>query len=403
MSCTGAMATGLTSVRGNLLGKTHDTPYDWETIRIQMVVPEEGYRYLKTVGPGPENLVPVLSEKGIGIVGFFRPAKAFAPYPGKPEYLTDYELMRTCGSAAEWVKTWSESMTRCGTPEGPGSIARLMIDTREGYFIEGANWIYNDPSNHTVHGPMSNQVFACANFFISAKLKEHAEAGVGLGYNRAKRAWQLLIDRQFDCCAQEIWTGERVNQPFYGSGITLPYLMSILRDHGNLPPEEARMSRYLPEERGKETICCHELMVHTKCATICHCVEEHPELLSCLWQTFGEPCLSPFVPVYIGVKEVPAEITGEANPVARVFEELRLALDYHPEFRQKIKDYWTTFEVHSVEESVRLEKEILALAGAGDTDGARVKLTEFVNKKLAEAVVHGRQWLDELKSLPILP
>ena len=302
MTCTGAMATGLTSLRGNLLAQSHDCGHNWENLRIQLVVPREGNRYLKTCGPGEDQLIPILSEKGIGISVFGRPTPDFPPYQGVPECVTEDELMRTSNSAMEWVNTWSKNMTQYGTPGfmGSGSIARMLVDTKEGYLCEGANWIYNDPANHAIHGPMTDQVFACGNFFVNSKLKVKAEAGIGAGYNRAKRAWKLLIDRQYDCCMMEAPPHKGAeNMPYFGAGISLPYLMSIFRDHGNLSPQEGRISNYVPEERGQEALCIHGLVYYTKGSTICNIVENHTDLFSCLWMTFGQPCISPFLPVYI--------------------------------------------------------------------------------------------------------
>jgi len=64
MACTQSM---LTSFRGNLLGWARDTGHNWETLRITLVIPEKGSRYLKHCGPVPDEHFPILSEKGIAI------------------------------------------------------------------------------------------------------------------------------------------------------------------------------------------------------------------------------------------------------------------------------------------------------------------------------------------------
>jgi hypothetical protein len=75
-------------------------------------------------------------------------------------------------SAREWVDLWSENVTKYGFPpvEG-GAIGRMLVDINENYLLEGANWIYGDPANHAIHGPMTDHVFACASFFVNTKLK----------------------------------------------------------------------------------------------------------------------------------------------------------------------------------------------------------------------------------------
>jgi hypothetical protein len=404
MTCSAALATGSTSFRGNLLAQSHDTGHYWETLRIHLVIPEKENRYLRTCGPGPDNLIPVLSEKGVAMVGFARPAMNFPAYPGAPKRVTEDELIATSSSAREYIKTWSENMAQYGTEGfmGANSIGRMMVDTREGYLFEGANWVYGDPANHAIHGPMTDQIFACGNFFVNSGLKGKVEAGMGVGYNRAKRIWQLLVDRQYDCHAMEgPYHNRPENAPYYGAGITLPYFMSVFRNHGNLSPAESRMSNYVPEERGIEAVCIHGMNYYTKCATICSVVEDHADLFSCLWMTFGQPCLSPFLPVYIGVNELPEDITREANPVARVFEDLRLALEFRPDYAGKLTQYWTVFEIQAIEESARIERAAAALAEKEDIRGARTLLTEFVAKKWAAATLLAEKWLQKIRELPV--
>ncbi len=404
MACTQSMVTGLTSFRGNLLGWAQDTGHNWETLRISLVIPEKGSRYLKHCGPVPDEHFPILSEKGIAVAGFQRQAHGCLPYPGTPKHITEDELMMTSSSAREYVGKLSENMTQYGTPgfKGNSAIGRMIMDAQEGYLFEGANIAYGDPSNHAIHGPITDQVFACANFFVNAKLKVKAEEGIGLGYTRAKRMWELLIDRQYDCCNVEVpETQQEGYAPHMGIGITLPYFMSIFRDHGNLPPEEARLSSYIPEERGQGTICCHGATDYTKDAVICNVVEEHTDLFSCLWTTFGQPCTSPFLPVYIGVNTLPEEITKKSNAVAKTFEDLRLITEFHQDYADKIKKYWAVFEIHTIEQSFKVEAAAAAFADKGDLAGARSILTEFVHKKWAEATSLGKQWLSLLESLPL--
>ncbi len=406
MTCTVAMATGLTSLRGNLLGQSHDCGFHqaWETLRIRLVVPAEGNRYLETVGPNVNDLMPILSEKGIGIAGFARSAPDYPPYPGTPKRLTEEDLARTSNSARQYVNAWSENMTQYGTSGfmGSSTIGRMLVDAREGYMYEGANCVYGDPANHAIHGPMTDQVFACGNFFVNSKLKVKVESGIGAGYDRAKRVWEMLIDRQYDCCVMEDPPHKGAeNQPYYGAGISLPYFMSIFRDHGDLSPAEGRLSSYVPEERGKKAVCIHGMVWYTKSAAICSLVEDHTNLFSCLWMTFGQPCLAPFLPVYIGVNSVPEGIDATSNPVARVFEDLRLALEFRPAYAEKIRKFWTVFEIQTIEQSYKVESAAGVPAAKGDVAGARALLTDFVNQKWAEATSLGKQWVQTLQDLPL--
>jgi hypothetical protein len=387
--CTGALVTGLTSAGGgNMVAQTVDlfVPF-WQNIKIELVTPKKGYRYFAAGDEfGP---MGILNEKGVGTTNFFRGARVI-PYPGpdKPQYINGGELMRQADSARKYVELWSENVTKYGIEFPGGAWAYLITCPKEGYLLEVANWVYNDPANHAIHGPMTDQVFAHANFFVSKRLKA-VEAGIGLGYIRAKRMWQLLIDRQFDSCMSS------------SRGLSLAYLMSCFRDHGNMSPEDDRFSVLgVPEERDQYTICTHGLKGYSTYAYICVARPDHTDLLSCLWMTFGQPCTSPYLPFYIGINSVPESM--RTNAAAKIFDELRLAVEYHPEYRDKITHYWKIFDIHTMEESTALEGKVVQLADSGKTDEARKLLTEFAAKKCSEALSAASQILDDVKGLPRL-
>jgi hypothetical protein len=397
--CTQGFATGITSLGGNRNGQCVDSPVGWWSGYLTLVIPDEGNRYLM-VGDG--NVFPLINEKGIVLSGGLRPAKKFAPYPGKPKYIPRTELLRVSDSAAEFVKLWAENHTEYGTPEG--SNCTLVVDTKEGYCLEGANFVYGDASNHAVHGPMTDQVFASANFFISTRLKAQAEAGIGAGYNRAKRLWELLVDRQYDCITLQpsLPSQDEGTMPpsYHGGGITSSYFMKCLRDHGNVTPEEGRSSCYLAEERGQSALCVHGQFEYTTNAFFGIARPDHTSLFSCEWITPSQPCMSPFLPVYIGINELPEALaTTEAFDL---FEKLRAILEYHPEYRNDITKYWSTFEIRAIEESYLVESNAAKLADQGDVGGARGLLTDFVAHKCSEALKACQQMLDTLNGLPIL-
>jgi len=386
--CTGALVTGLTSAGGgNMVAQTMDlfAPY-WQNVKIEINTPKEGYRYL-SVGGMFDGSIAALNEKGVSNTEFFRSARVI-PYPGpdKPQYFNGHELMRRADSARKFVELWSENVTKYGTWAPTGAFAQAIADPKEGYLLEAANWVYNNPANHAIHGPLTDQVFAHANFFVSRRLKA-VEGGIGMGYNRAKRMWQLLIDRQYDSCMT------------FARGVSLSYLMSCFRDHGNVPPEEHRFSVLgVSEEREHYTICTHGLKGYSTYAYICIARQDHTDLLSCLWTTFGQPCISPYLPFYIGIKEVPESM--RTNAAARVFDELRLAIEYHPEYRDEITHYWKIFDIHTIEESAELEGRVTKLSDDGKTDEAKKLLTEFVANKCSQALSVSSQIIDDIKSLP---
>jgi hypothetical protein len=355
---------------------------------IKLEIPAKGNRYL-IVGGAAEEIFPLLNEKGIACSQGLRITKQYPPPPpGKPEFISSAEMMRACNSAPEYVKMWSENYMRHGAPWG--GRCNLVVDPKMGYCLEGANFVYGDSANYTIHGPMYDQVFASANFYISKRLKMIAEAGIGAGYNRAKRLWELLIDRQYD---------STVMQPRLG-GISLSYFMKCLRDHGNVKPEDGRLSSYIAEERGDSALCCHGLWEYTSNAFIGVARPDHTDLFSCAWMTSSQPCISPFLPIYIGVNKIPKALgTTEAYGL---FEKLRAAVEYHPEYREDITRHWSVFEIQAIEESYLLEKDVATLADKGKVAEARELLTTFVQKKCDESVATCEKMLDVLNSLPVL-
>jgi hypothetical protein len=382
------MATGLTSLVGNMNGQTSDGGVGRGWPGLRLVIPEKGNRYLVW---GQGDFAAVLNEKGIALTGFMRISKEFPPYSGTSKYLSPGDLLRLSDSAAEYMTLWSENATECGSPV---NLATLVVDPKEGYLLEATNFAYGDPANHAIHGPMTDQVFASANFFISERLKGFAEAGIGAGYTRAQTLWGLLVDRQYDSITLQ------PSPPAPGSGISLAYFMSCFRDHGNIPPEEGRMSCFVPEERGEGAICIHGIGETTAFAWIGVARADHTDLFSCLWMTPNQPCISPFLPFYIGINKVPEglDTTGAFD----LFKELRLAVEYRPEYWDEITQYWTVFEIQAIEESYGVESEAGRLADEGDVGRARELLSEFVEKKCDEAMAAVQNILDFLNNLPLL-
>jgi hypothetical protein len=386
--CTQSLITGLTSLQGNMTGQCVDGSIGLWPGFIKLVIPAKGNRYL-TVGGVSEEIFPLLNEKGIALSQGLRLTRQYPPAPpNKIKFIPAGEMMRTCNSASEYVKMWTGNYMRHGAPWG--GRCNLIIDTKEGYCVEGANFIYNDPSNYVVHGPMSDQVFASANFYISKRLKAIAESGIGAGYARAKRLWQLLIDRQYDSITM---------QPRRG-GISLSYFMKCLRDHGNVKPEDGRLGSYISEERGDSALCIHGLGEYTSSAFIGVARPDHTDLFSCEWMTSSQPCISPFLPVYIGVNKIPGALgTTEAF---KLFEKLRAAVEFHPECREEITRYWSVFEIQSIEQSSLLEKDAVALVEKGKIPDVRELLTAFVQKKCDEAMTMCKKMLDTLIDMPVM-
>jgi hypothetical protein len=396
--CTQAFAIGLTAMLGNMNGQCVDCPITYWPGYLKLVIPPTGNRYLM-VGEG----VPfvLMNDKGVILAAGGRHARQLTPVPDAPKNRSKMELLRTCNSAAEFVKAWSEDFAKYG---GRGSGCTLVVDTKEGYGLEGANVMSKDSPSYAIHGPMTDQVFVSANFFISKRLKAFAEGGVGSGYNRAKRMWQLLIDRQYDTITMQpsrpTLTGDKMPPFTRGGGITPAYFMKCLRDHGNINPRDGSYSCYVPEERGQGALCCHGLWEYTVAAYFGVTRTEYTDLLTCEWITPNQPCISPFLPVYIGVNRIPKAL--DTTDAYELFEKLRAAVENHPEYRDEVTRRWSVFEIQAIEESCLLEKAAITLIEKRQTTEVREMLTVFVQKKYDEAMATCEKILEFLNNLPVL-
>ncbi len=96
--CTQAMATGLTSLVGNMNGQCVDSPITYWPGFLKLVTPPQGNRYL-TVGDG--GIFALMNEKGIILSAAGRLSRPFPPYAGQHKYPTKGDLLTTCNSAAE--------------------------------------------------------------------------------------------------------------------------------------------------------------------------------------------------------------------------------------------------------------------------------------------------------------
>jgi hypothetical protein len=398
-ACTQAFAIGLTAMLGNMNGQCVDCPITYWPGYLKLVIPPTGNRYLM-VGEG----VPfvLMNEKGVILAAGGRHTRQLTAVPDNLKNRSKMELLRTCNSAAEFVKAWTEDIAKYGSARGAGCT--LVVDTKEGYGLEGTNVVSANSPSYAIHGPMTDQVFVSANFFISNRLKAFAEGGVGSGYNRAKRMWQLLIDRQYDTITMQpsrpIQTGDKMPPFTRSGGITPAYFMKCFRDHGNINPRDGSFSCYIPEERGQGALCCHGLWEYTVNAYFGVSRTEYTDLFTCEWITPNQPCISPFLPVYIGINELPDDLA--TTKAYNLFEKLRAMMDHHPEYRDDITQYWTGFEIRAFEESTLAEAKAAQSADKGDKQAARVVLTDFVARKCDEAMAACQQMLVFFNDLPIL-
>jgi len=394
-ACTGALALGLPSAEGNLILGNFDSevPVNINYMTMHLVIPEDknAFRYLK-MNQGNSNFMGGghLNEKGVGFKSYQRDSKNLIKLE-KDQIPTTDDVFLTCVSAKQLLDRVSKVYSKIGTTLAVGGNAVLMVDPKEGYMLEGANYISKTEHNHASYGPMKDVVFVHANFYLDRTLREH-QLGSGAGYSRAKALWQHLIENQYN--------DFNLNPPA-GSGLVLPYIMDVLKYHdkNNSMLNNERHAMYTVNNN--TSINCQGNYVQTYHGLIINPSAKNTKYLSTFWATFGQPDIAPFLPFFIGVNEIPKEYS--TTVASGKYFELRTLLLYNPEYREKIVHYWKVFEVETVEKYRAVRNEVTTMLkdkNDKETDIAvRKKLTDFVNERCAKAMKYLDKTINRLKRL----
>jgi hypothetical protein len=146
-------------------------------------------------------------------------------------------------------------------------------------------------------------------------------------------------------------------------------------------------------------LCCHGLWEYTSNAFTGIARPDHADLFSGEWMTSSQPCISPFLPVYIGVNKLPEALS--TTRAYELFEKLRFAVEYHPEYREEITSHGSVFGIQAIEESCLLEGKVAPLADKGQVAEGRELLTAFFQRKCDESMVKCEKMLDALNGLPV--
>jgi len=233
--------------------------------------------------------------------------------------------------------------------------AFACVDPQEAYIVE----TYQKKSE-TI-GPLKNVFFAYGNYMLSPGMKAFEKKK--RGEKRALRAENLLKER----------TG----------AITLPFLFRLMRDH-ETPPDLS-----LPWDDGN--ICTHGYERDSRASGICVLDRQYPRWLSVLWASLNLPCLTPFLPFYIGIREVPFAFTSAR--AYEIFEDLNLALGKSPSLREAACHFWEAFEYQTLREAVPYEGNVRLSLERKNEAKAEEMLTTFVFARTREALSSAEKML----------
>ncbi len=171
-------------------------------------------------------------------------------------------------------------------------------------------------------------------------------------------------------------------------------LKRILRDHGEFGP--AWQPGPTPEEERFFTLCAHSEPLHATTASLIAPLPRDRALPWPVWISFGAPCTSLFLPVYLdGV--IPAVLARGGDAPAPdaawwVFEELKQAASADfPRYTPLLRDGWAPLEEWIEGERMEVERRARAAATAGRRDDAAVLLTDCMARCVEEAIKTAEQ------------
>ena len=416
--CTGGMALGFPAGDNNLIGATLDWngPANLSMLKAKLVT-DGKYRYLRVAFGGQPGDGAWLNEKGLGYKDFSRLiGSAYLTKIEIDQEMVSDQLMKTSDSAKSFIDTWTPILTQsgCGQPEDSYcGWALLVVDNTEGYLVEAGDVNDNGTVKHpyAVFGPMRNTVFAHSNYYLDETLRSYqmilsGNTVGGVGYERARHLWNMLTQKQYFKISSNIDTAI----------IDVPFFMDVLRSRGTesvrSKDEQKQMWFQKPlscavKSQGIDAICKNvgtsgiENIGLTYCGQIIKPSKTYPQFLSCIWSGLSFPLTSPYLPFYIGINELPAKLQSgdKEGDFAYVFNQLynlvfceknvkgKAVLTPSMSKLKSIIPVWENFDGETYKQSIEIESQVAALAAEGKESEARQLLSDFLDKRMNDAIV----------------
>jgi len=385
MGCTGFTVVGKAAIDGKTrMGQNNDgTPFDygnWKSVNL-VVNPETGIKalyehwgnmnfqtiryYLNNCGvamdhlarPGPANTIHESASFADKDAGYLVEV-GYSPeeYPGIERSFADWiDQVRKRGLLAaeygsggiyasnilEYAHTAKEAVDLAieGLPEGTYGVVEIK-DAALGH------------SNHYMYDPYHPW-----------------NAGRDDSMARAARCQELLDLRP--------------------GTVTTPYLFTILRDTKPLIATQHGSKYTYPS--GLTSICRVGYQSESRFSRVSEIHPKYTSLLSVHWMNPCHPATSPYIPFYIGITKVPPTFAHGPHNQTPVFRELFTILLYKPDYADDVQRFWEAFEQQTLREMLQLERDVAALADAGQTAKAEDLLNRFVNKKCELAVKYAKE------------
>lgn len=368
-ACTGFLSVGKASADGRtLMMKVRDAS-GWLQRVCLVTNPSGGIKYLGVeeaadrdkAGYG-KRLKSGINEKGVGGVSLL--LFSWEKETTGPDTAEVLRIGLEKGATAKGSVDGVAKAIEKGFAYGAGGCSLLFNDPQEAWYMElsGRHW--------GAKGPIRNDTFSCSNYYQIPEMEKYESAAAIFKektMGRKQRAQSLL----------EGIRGE----------ITIPFLMQFSRDQ-KFPPERA----YSYDNR---IICNEGWNDWSVSGNIAVSDPKYPDILSVLWVAINRPNVSPFIPFYIGLTELPKEFENEG--ASETFNELRTLVDENPKHRDWVAQTWKNFEYRQLGEVTLLERKIITMLKNGDKKGAQILLNTFVKGKSDEAMKIAQQLIKKIK------
>lgn len=282
------------------------------------------------------------------------------------------KVLQSARTAKEAIEMAEKIAQTGGVRVGAGG-SKIYADKDEAYMIEGYG-----PGDYAITGPMKDLSFAHANTIIAPSIK-HLERSWPSGIRRMQRAQELLDQR--GCYCESI--------PWAGGQITTPYFFRILRDH-----KYGFDATYSRDDRGN--ISWWGCGGRTAYAMVNEISEDYPDLLSIWWATPNFPPLSPFIPFFTGVTNIPPTFAVGAANETEVFQKLVNTVRYNLGWLDEVQEFWEAFDGQTVREVFYLTRKARELAKAGDRKGTVELLYKFTSGKCELAVTYAKALMEKI-------
>ncbi len=169
-------------------------------------------------------------------------------------------------------------------------------------------------------------------------------------------------------------------------------MKALLRDHGDgatTPPFDLT-----PEDAGYYTLCMHAEPAGTTTASLVAPLPIDRVAPWAVYVSFGSPCISVFIPVYLqgalpaALARGHGELTpGDLDSAWWTFHQLNEAvmMDYATK-APEVSAAFAAFEARVESERIEVEREARREAAAGEEDRAGVMLTAFMDRTVSEVL-----------------